>query len=517
MMKRILFSILTGLIIIAGIGLNKVMAAGPPHIKVSLALDKSAYLLTPSDPIKAVITVDNANGVDGVDIITSNGFSGEPFHLFLTFIDPDGKGITANELGSHETEGGPPKVIVVNGELIQVEGVETLANGWVLSVEIPDAHTYYTLTKGGRYSVKAIIPMRTYPPPIDYPNVSGVDYAGINSSDWSGVIESNTVDFSLVADADGDGYSYPEAVSPPYNASAPDCNDNNAAINPGVTEEIPGNGIDDDCNPATSDIVSIPPGTLVVKAEKHTVGSGSHPGTSKEPIVGLPVRVYDKAAGSCVWKFGVSWQNYKSIWLSCSPLSNGIGTTDSSGAISFTVTPGSYLMIGEYDPSAATPGDEIYIGKSEDDLQSGEVEKEHLKVIVNTTKGKILPAKYTKKTGSELLVIEPEYVEWDGTQELYPFIFESIGDWTVTTAVTPPEGFVTDHGSLTAMVNTEIESVQFTITDVGSEWVSTGVTHKLKHKGKSEIVRSQIGVKLSERLAKAKGLSRFGGKIKGGK
>lgn len=511
MMKRILFSILTGLIIIAGIGLNNVMAAGPPNIKVSLALDKSAYLLG-SDPIKAVITLEN---MSGGNIFTSNGFNGEPFHLFLTFIGPDGKGITANELGSHETEGGPPKVIVVSGELIQVEGVETLANGWVLSIEIPDAHTYYTLTKAGRYSVKAIIPMRTYPT-IDYPNVSGVDYARINSSDWSGALESNSVDFSLVADADVDGYSYPEAVSPPYNASAPDCNDNNAAINPGVTE-IPGNGIDDDCNPATSDVVSIPPGTLVVKAEKHTVGSGSHPETIKEPIVGLPVRVYDKAAGSCVWKFGVSWQNYKSIWLSCSPLSNGIGTTDSSGASSFTVSPGSYLMIGEYDPSAATPGDEIYIGKSEDDLQSGEVEKEHLKVIVNTTKGKILPAKYTKKTGSELLVIEPEYVEWDGTQELYPFIFESIGDWTVTTAVTPPEGFVADHDSLSAVVNTEIQSVQFTITDVGSKWVSTGVTHKLKHKGKSEIVRSQIGVKLSERLARAKGLNRFGNKIKGGK
>jgi len=42
------------------------------------------------------------------------------------------------------------------------------------------------------------------------------------------------------------------------------------------------------------------------------------------------------------------------------------------------------------------------------------------------------------------LIIEPEYVEWDGAQELYPFIFESVGNWTVTTSVTPPEGFVAD-------------------------------------------------------------------------
>jgi hypothetical protein len=29
----------------------------------------------------------------------------------------------------------------------------------------------------------------------------------------------------------------------------------------------------------------------------------------------------------------------------------------------------------------------------------------------------------------------------DSTQELYPFVFETIGDWDVTTSVTPPEGF----------------------------------------------------------------------------
>jgi len=48
----------------------------------------------------------------------------------------------------------------------------------------------------------------------------------------------------IVPDADGDGYT---KQNPCGNGSQNDCNDNNAAINPGATE-ICGNNIDDNCN-----------------------------------------------------------------------------------------------------------------------------------------------------------------------------------------------------------------------------------------------------------------------------
>jgi uncharacterized protein (TIGR02145 family) len=48
----------------------------------------------------------------------------------------------------------------------------------------------------------------------------------------------------VVPDADGDGYT---KVNPCGNGSQNDCDDNNAAINPGA-QEICGNGIDDNCN-----------------------------------------------------------------------------------------------------------------------------------------------------------------------------------------------------------------------------------------------------------------------------
>ena len=91
-------------------------------------------------------------------------------------------------------------------------------------------------------------------------------------------------------------------------------------------------------------------------------------------------------------------------------------------------------------------------------------------------------------------------------------MFDSLGDWTVSTSVSPPEGFVADYDNLSEEVDTELEAVQFTITDIGSDWVDTECVHEITHKGKKEKVKSKIGVKLSKKLAKKKGLTIFGDK-----
>ena len=119
--------------------------------------------------------------------------------------------------------------------------------------------------------------------------------------------------------------------------------------------------------------------------------------------------------------------------------------------------------------------------------------------------GRELPARSKKLDGSVLLIIEPEYVEWDGEQELYPIVFDSVGDWEVSTAVTPPEGFVADYEQLSEQVTSEVEAVQFTITDIGSEWVSTGLDYKVSHNGKIKKLKSSIDIKCSKKLGKKKG------------
>ena len=62
------------------------------------------------------------------------------------------------------------------------------------------------------------------------------------------------------------------------------------------------------------------------------------------------------------------------------------------------------------------------LGVSASDLVCGETKQKHLQQIVKVNGGKT-PAKTTRLTGSELLIIEPEYVVWDDTAQLYPFVF----------------------------------------------------------------------------------------------
>ncbi len=252
-------------------------------------------------------------------------------------------------------------------------------------------------------------------------------------------------------------------------------------------------------------------GTLIVQADLHTVGTGSHPGSTKTPIVGMETRVFDKSSGSCAAAYGISWQHYQEIWEgdginpACDPVATQ--TTDGWGKATFALAPGNYLVIGHYLP------DDIYIGRSVGAITTGSEVYKYLQVIKKADNKKV-PGKYRKLTGSDLLIIEPEYVEWSSETELYPFVFDSVGDWSVTTSVEPPEGFVADNESLSANLNSEIEAIQFTITDIGSKWVSTKVKHKIKHKKKEEKIQSEIGIKLTPGLAKKKGVGIYGKKNK---
>jgi len=257
-----------------------------------------------------------------------------------------------------------------------------------------------------------------------------------------------------------------------------------------------------------------PCGGLGVQVDRHTVQTGAHPGSTKDGIAGLEVRAYDKSSGSCAAGIGISWQNYPDIWALCDPA--GVATTAADGLAVVPLPAGNYLAIGEYDGDGLPPdgsGNEIYIGNSIggfDCAADGDpltVSKSAYLQVIETADGRKVPAKYKRRTGSELLVIEPEYVLWDETEQLYPFVFQSLGDWSVSTSVAPPEGFVADHDQLAEDVTSEVEAVQFTITEIGSDLVPTETTFEVEHNGHREVIRSRVGILLTPSYARSRGFN----------
>jgi DNA-binding beta-propeller fold protein YncE len=323
-----------------------------------------------------------------------------------------------------------------------------------------------------------------------------------DASDCSDADPNNWSSCATCADADGD--TWYTGCDRFGTIDGPDCDDSTSSVHPRAGELC--DGVDNDCNGIADETAA-----LVVHADRHTVGSGSRPGSTKEPLVALEIGVYDKSLNSCARTLceGVSWQEYGCIASSCEPVTVDASTgetaralTGSDGEVDFGVPPGDYLVIGD-------DGTNKHLGVSASDLVCGETTRKYLQQLV-TAEGQTHPGKTTRRTGSELLIIEPEYVEWTSTEQLYPIVLESVGDWNVTTSVAPPEGFVSDHDSLSATVVDDIASVQFTITDVGSEWIPTEVEHVIHHRGRREIVLSRVGVLVAPDLARQKGLDEYG-------
>jgi hypothetical protein len=250
---------------------------------------------------------------------------------------------------------------------------------------------------------------------------------------------------------------------------------------------------------------------ILVKANRYTLTLGLHPTITKTPLVGITVCAYDRTLGTCAWTTcgGVGPFSHQCIVDNCTPVA--CGTTDSNGEVTLDVPPGNYVTIG-YD-STQNELDHT-IGEICGHVNCGQTIVNNLIQIVLAT-GKHLPGKATRLTGTELLIIEPEYMIWDGTEQQYPFAFESEGDWNITVSVQPPEGFVPDYPSLSETVSNEQKAVQFTITEVGSDLVPTQTTFQVRHKGRLTTVRSNVGIKLTADYAKSRGFDPKALKAKG--
>ena len=178
-----------------------------------------------------------------------------------------------------------------------------------------------------------------------------------------------------------------------------------------------------------------------------------------------------------------------------------VGTTDANGEVSIIVPPlalslsTQYIVIGramnfDYVKTAVAP-DPLYSSYPVVLATAGTTRTVPLSIVA-TFNGKIVPGKRIEEYGSYLAIVEPEFMDWTDSVEQYPFVLVAEGDWGVETSVTPPEGFVSNEPVLTTEVVDNVSALQFTLTDIGSDWTETGITHVIKHKGETRIRTSAV-------------------------
>jgi hypothetical protein len=262
--------------------------------------------------------------------------------------------------------------------------------------------------------------------------------------------------------------------------------------------------------------VVMPSAKLNVKFSVYALQDGtSKPKVATVPAKNAEVKVFS-TANACVGtifsalspkKWGTIFDGADGVGGvdGCAAVSVGTyqatGTTDVNGNVTIIVPPlalgwaNQYLVIGRatnFDYiKTAIAGDTLYSNYPVLAVPAGTSRTVPLSFVA-TFNGKIVPGKRLEEYGSYLAIIEPEYVDWTDPVEQYPFVLVAEGDWGVETSVTPPDGFVADEPVLSTEVVDNVTALQFTLTDIGSDWTETGITHVIKHKGETRIRTSAV-------------------------
>jgi hypothetical protein len=271
-------------------------------------------------------------------------------------------------------------------------------------------------------------------------------------------------------------------------------------------------------------VAVIPSATITVYSALYTTGSGNHPTVSKSAL-DVALKVYDR---NIVGPRNFSQTNYSTVWNSTTgvvanvSVSSPESVTLGSGLVNkYTITVpayGNYLVVGQ-----STISSSYYSGSShvvytarkvgghvsgdilsyifDDDVEeditpcSNNIIRFHQ--ILKDQRGKLTEADTHQEYGSLMMVVTPVALSFDDSVAYLPVVYESVeGDWSVSVSADPPYGFYAEpSGSLsTSVTDSVINAVQFAVTDTGSEWTFTRLTHKIFHKGAERTALSQPGM-----------------------
>jgi len=475
-----------------------------PEICVSLVIPDLRDTFAENEPIEVRLSI----GVVGEDdVVTSASFPDDP-HLLLHFYNQDGWLVTANQF-IPANEPPPPHVHYIAGSLKQVDAVKTLkgervrdeetGGGWTFTQTF-NVLDFYSLGAGD-WRATVFIPMRTYPVP------PGTKYAQLDSSDWSGTLQSNTVEFSIVSgDSDNDGV--PDDVD--------DC--------PDVAGPADQNG----CPHADETAVTM---SIIDLSRSGVCGykpNGQARINCEQVIENVAVKVFDRDEQDFIDAYG-HWpcrHLLDNIFEEPIAFTGACITDDNGECMVGEDHPGKYLVIAKYqDPGSNKT---VYTGKfknfmwnrsgcwwhwdRDDDDQGGvtppDIIRKHLRIIKMIRRNgsvKFLGGLKTIITGSQLDIYHPEYTIWEGDQELYPFVYTSEENWDVDVCMYVPQGYnlmgilddneevVSTTDCVNAFVAGESKVFLFEVEDVGSPEPELSFTLRAKHKkGKIKKLKKKI-------------------------
>ena len=315
---------------LTGGGIN----AASAQLQHTLTAEKPVYTADDTvtdDPIRLVMTFVNQTGDT---VYASKEFLNQLWHLRLTFFDPDGEAHRTDDADGSQVLPEPGKGVRCEtgtvGESEDCDPLDLLENTYDQTIRVPDApddaRRYYSVlqwgepagsrVKTGQWRVESNIPLRTYLG-IDT-TVKGVPYAFDSNVLFDDNLRDTTV-FTIIGDYDGDGYPYPSVPAgwdPDF--AMLDCDDRRDDVSPGQTE-VPGDGLDNDCEAGTPDEVLVPMGALELTAKLHIVGNkNTYPDAGKSLLGGLPFKVVEKT-NPCFADFGLRfnhWQDRGTVYNS---------------------------------------------------------------------------------------------------------------------------------------------------------------------------------------------------------
>jgi len=433
-----------------------------PPVRINLISDKASY--EAEEPIKIQVRVfnDNINFLgQKKPVIARQGFFYQDFHLALTIIDPSGMVVAKKRSGS-VIEPAPPYRV---------------GDRFMVPVEIipPDGENVYVMNDARKYY-----------------------YLGDTYGWYSGIVRTSLETFSDYQEKPT-GELYAELFSKCSKAY----------------------------NPLTSNKIRfeiLPPkpaveATLKVQVNLLAIVDGSGSKVSKSVLENADVRFYRLSNIPPDYR-PVSWKVYRVIWNNVKPEQSRL--THSNGVATFSGVPrDDYLILARHPVFSDGILTGNIIMQADFERPAGKAAECSLSVI-RKSDGTMVPGKTARSKISDLMITGPEYIEWDSKQETYPFILAPGRYGIVTTSIYPPKGFKANYKSQTIKVLDEMKAILFRITDVGSRWEETKVKYKINYKNKTEEIVSSIGIKLSKKLAKKKGVGPYGhtivpGPFKGGK